>query len=34
MRIALAHPHPAPLALGGAENLIWGLQDALRDGRA
>jgi len=30
MRIAIAHPHPAPLALGGAENLIWGLQDALR----
>ncbi len=30
MRIAIAHPHPAPLALGGAENLFWGLQDALR----
>jgi len=26
MKIALITPHPAPLALGGAENLWWGLQ--------
>lgn len=30
MRIALLHPHSAPLAIGGAENLVWGLQDHLR----
>lgn len=29
MRIALAHPHPSPAVIGGAENLTWGLQDAL-----
>lgn len=26
MKIALITPHPVPLALGGAENLWWGLQ--------
>ncbi|MCA1869159.1 glycosyltransferase [Agrobacterium genomosp. 3] len=26
MKIALVTPHPVPLALGGAENLWWGLQ--------
>lgn len=29
MRIAIVAPHPAPLAIGGAENLFWGLQQAL-----
>lgn len=29
MRIALVHPHAAPAVLGGAENLLWGLQNAL-----
>lgn len=28
MRIAIVAPHPAPLAIGGAENLFWGLQRA------
>ncbi len=27
MKIAIVTPHPTPLALGGAENLWWGLQD-------
>lgn len=27
MKIAIVTPHPVPLALGGAENLWWGLQD-------
>lgn len=30
MRIAIVTPHPSPLVLGGAENLFWGLQEALR----
>ncbi|MBB6182070.1 glycosyltransferase [Pseudorhizobium flavum] len=27
MKIAIVTPHPVPLAIGGAENLWWGLQD-------
>ena len=27
MKIAIVTPHPIPFALGGAENLWWGLQD-------
>ena len=27
MKIAIVTPHPVPFALGGAENLWWGLQD-------
>lgn len=27
MKIAIVTPHPMPFALGGAENLWWGLQD-------
>lgn len=27
MKIAIVTPHPVPLALGGAENLWWGLQE-------
>ncbi len=29
MRVALVTSHPVPFALGGAENLWWGLQDAI-----
>ena len=29
MDIALVSPHPVPFGIGGAENLIWGLQDHL-----
>jgi glycosyltransferase involved in cell wall biosynthesis len=29
MRIAILTPHPTPLALGGLENLKWGLQAAI-----
>ncbi|WP_099866397.1 glycosyltransferase family 4 protein [Pararhizobium haloflavum] len=31
MRIALVSPHPIPFGLGGAENLIWGLQDHINE---
>lgn len=29
MKIAILAPHPSPLVIGGAENLFWGLQEAL-----
>jgi glycosyltransferase involved in cell wall biosynthesis len=29
MRVGIIAPHPAPLAIGGAENLFWGLQQAI-----
>jgi glycosyltransferase involved in cell wall biosynthesis len=31
MRIAIVAPHPVPFGLGGAEGLIWGLQDHLNE---
>ncbi|GHA32606.1 glycosyl transferase [Devosia pacifica] len=31
MKIAIVIPHPVPLALGGAENLWWGLQKHLHE---
>lgn len=31
MRVAILAPHPVPLAIGGAENLFWGLQQGLHE---
>ena len=31
MKIAIVTPHPVPFALGGAENLWWGLQSYIHD---
>lgn len=31
MKIAIIAPHPVPFAIGGAENLWWGLQDHIQN---